>query len=127
LAVILIPTVRPWKRAARKTGQAFSALGNTERMNETKLCGSLLTFLFRSGQAAETPDIIDISRGCGASVLAVLRALSVLDRAGLADARRCRLSLSGLALAAAFNESGPTAIALERPSGRPSSRARHAA
>jgi hypothetical protein len=96
-------------------------------MNEAKLCGRLLTFLFRSGQSAETPDIIDISRGCGASVLAVLRALSALERAGLADARRCRLSLSGLALAAAFNESGPAAIALERPSGRPSSRARHAA
>lgn len=96
-------------------------------MNDAKLCGRLLTFLHRSGQAAETPDIIDIARGCQASVLGVLRALSALERAGLADARRCRLTLSGLALVAAFTERRPAASTAERPSGRPSSRARHAA
>lgn len=37
-------------------------------------------------------------------MLAVLRALAALERAGLADARRLRLTLSGLALAAAFSE-----------------------
>lgn len=96
-------------------------------MNQAKLCGRLLNQLFRSGQAAETPDIFDLARGCDASVLALLRALSALERAGLADARRCRLTLAGLALAAAFTNGVPAAPSIGRPSGRPSSRARHAA
>jgi len=74
-------------------------------MNEPRLCGRLLTRLFRNGQAGETTDIISLARSCGSDVLAVLRAMAALERAGLADARRLRLTLSGLALAAAF--SGP--------------------
>jgi hypothetical protein len=73
-------------------------------MNEPRLCGRLLTRLFRNGQAGETTDIISLARGCGADVLAVLRAMAALERAGLADARRLRLTLSGLALAAAFSD-----------------------
>ena|SRR5687768_12647749 len=73
-------------------------------MNEPRLCGRLLTRLFRNGQAGETTDIISLARSSGSDVLAVLRAMAALERAGLADARRLRLTLSGLALAAAFSE-----------------------
>jgi hypothetical protein len=73
-------------------------------MNEPRLCGRLLTRLFRNGQAGETTDIISLARSCGSDVLAVLRAMAALERSGLADARRLRLTLSGLALAAAFSE-----------------------
>jgi hypothetical protein len=64
----------------------------------------LLTQLFRNGQAGETTDIISLARGLDADVLAVLRAMAALERAGLADARRLRLTLSGLALAAALSD-----------------------
>jgi hypothetical protein len=73
-------------------------------MNEPRLCGRLLTRLFRNGQAGETTDIISLAHSCGTDVLAVLRAMAALERAGLADARRLRLTLSGLALAAAFSD-----------------------
>lgn len=88
----------------------------------------MLTRLFRNGQAGENTDIIGLARGCDADVLAVLRAMAALERAGLADARRLRLTLSGLALAAAFSpsESVGTERAERRP-GRSSSGARHAA
>jgi hypothetical protein len=74
-------------------------------MNEPRLCGRVLTQLFRNGQTSETTDIMSLARSCDADVLSVLRAMAALERAGLADARRLRLTLSGLALAAAF--SGP--------------------
>ncbi len=86
-------------------------------MNEPRLCGRLLTRLFRNGQAGETTDIISLARGCGADVLAVLRAMAALERAGLADARRLRLTLSGLALAAAFSD--PEASASQHREPRP--------
>src|SRR5262245_16905157 len=97
-------------------------------MNEPRLCGRLLTRLFRNGQAGENTDIIGLSRSCGADVLAVLRAMAALERAGLADARRLRLTLSGLALAAAFSEpEREVAPRRERRPGRSSPGARHAA
>jgi hypothetical protein len=97
-------------------------------MNEPKLCGRLLTRLFRNGQAGETTDIISLARSTGADVLAVLRAMAALERAGLADARRLRLTLSGLALAAAFSEREASASPEPGP-GRSlsaASKARHA-
>jgi hypothetical protein len=59
-----------------------------------------------------------LARGTGADVLEVLRAMAALERAGLADARRLRLTLSGLALAAAFSEpeSGGSQSRERRPS-----------
>jgi hypothetical protein len=77
-------------------------------MNEPRLSGRLLTRLFHSGQAGETADIIGLARSCGSDVLGVLRAMAALERAGLADARRLRLTLSGLALAAALSGSEQT-------------------
>ena len=76
-------------------------------MNEPKLCGRLLTQLFRRGQAGERIDIVSLAEESGSSVLAALKAMTALERAGLADARRLRLTLSGLALAAAFSERQP--------------------
>ncbi|HWO13345.1 MAG TPA: hypothetical protein VNN80_27785 [Polyangiaceae bacterium] len=73
-------------------------------MNEAKLCGRLLIQLFRRGQAGESIDIVSLAEAAGASVLAALKAMLALERAGLADARRLRLTLSGLALAAAYSE-----------------------
>lgn len=58
----------------------------------------------------------------------MLRALAALERKGLVDARRLRLTLSGLALAAAFAEAERGAPSHgQRRSGRALSRARHAA
>jgi len=85
-------------------------------MNEPRLCGRLLTRLFRNGQTGETTDIISLASGCGADVLAVLRAMAALDRAGLVDSRRLRLTLSGLALAAAFSEKEAGALQQHRES-----------
>jgi hypothetical protein len=95
-------------------------------MNDPRLCGRLLTRLFRNGQAGETTDIISLAHRCGVDVLAVLRAMAALERAGLADARRLRLTLSGLALAAAFSEperSSATAAAAESAGGESADRA----
>ncbi|HTV19607.1 MAG TPA: hypothetical protein VMG12_13070 [Polyangiaceae bacterium] len=97
-------------------------------MNEPRLCGRLLTRLFRNGQASENTDIIGLARSCDADVLSVLRAMAALERAGLADARRLRLTLSGLALAAAFSEPERSASPRrERRSGRSLPSARRAA
>jgi hypothetical protein len=73
-------------------------------MNEPKLCGRLLSQLFRRGQAGERIDIVSLADEAGTTVAAASKAMAALERAGLADARRLRLTLSGLALAAAFSE-----------------------
>jgi Mn-dependent DtxR family transcriptional regulator len=96
-------------------------------MNEPKLCGRLLTQLFRRGQTNESISVINLAEACGASPHEALKALSALDSAGLCDARRLRLTLSGLALAAAFSEPSRQARSTERPPGRPLSKTRHAA
>ena len=96
-------------------------------MNEPKLCGRLLTQLFRRGQTGETIDIIVLAKACGASLFAALKALDVLERKGLVDAGRLRLTLAGLALAAAFSEPASEAATTERRSGRPLPGNRHAA
>jgi hypothetical protein len=95
-------------------------------MNEPSLCGRLLAQLFRNGQAGVNADVIDLARSCDASLLAVLKASLVLERAGLVDARRLRLTLPGLAVAAAFAQPHAQAAAERRPARSPS-RARHAA
>jgi hypothetical protein len=95
-------------------------------MNEPRLCGRLLAQLFRNGQTGVNADIIDVARSCEASVLAVLKASVILERAGLVDARRLRLTLPGLAVAAAFAQPGAEAPAGRQPARSPS-RARHAA
>lgn len=88
----------------------------------------MLTRLFRNAQIGENTDIIGLARGCGTDVLAVLKAMASLERAGLVDARRLRLTLSGLALAAAFSKAEPIAASSrERRPGKPLPRARHAA
>jgi hypothetical protein len=94
-------------------------------MNEPKLCGRLLTQLFRRGQAGETIDIVTLADEAGTSVLAALKAMTALEGAGLADARRLRLTLAGLALAAAFSERHPAGDELR--SSRPVLSARDAA
>ena len=94
-------------------------------MNEAKLCGRLLIQLFRRGQAGESIDIVSLAEAAGASVLAALKAMLALERAGLADARRLRLTLSGLALATAYSER--RVLSGEARTGRPSLSARDAA
>jgi hypothetical protein len=95
-------------------------------MNESKLCGRLLTQLFRRSQNNERIDIIELAEACGVSPHAALRAAASLDRAGLCDARRLRLTLSGLALAVSFAQPERQACSTERPPG-PLSKTRHAA
>jgi hypothetical protein len=96
-------------------------------MNESKLCGRLMTQLFRRSQNNERIDIIELAEACNVSTHAALRAAAALDRAGLCDARRLRLTLSGLALAVAFAEPERQACSTERPPGNPLSKTRHAA
>jgi hypothetical protein len=96
-------------------------------MNDSKLCGRLLTQLFRRSQDNERIDIIELAEACDVSPGAALRAAVALDRAGLCDSRRLRLTLSGLALAVAFSTPERQACSTERPSGRPLSKTQHAA
>jgi hypothetical protein len=96
-------------------------------MNQPRLRARLLTDLFESGQVNEKPDLFELARSAGASLRAVLLALRSLDRAGLVDASRLRLTLPGLALAAAFaKRPGEDQRARRRP-GRPLPTGRHAA
>jgi hypothetical protein len=60
-------------------------------------------------------------------LVAVRGALLSLERAGLVDAGRLRLTLSGLAVAAAFSERRSSGEWAERPRGRSLSRACRAA
>ena len=101
-------------------------MANTERMNEPRLCGRLLTTLFRCGRDNETIDIIGLAGRCGAELPAVRRAMTALERAGLADAGRLRLTLAGLALGAALSEPSERERVEQRPR-RGLPRARHAA
>jgi transcription initiation factor IIE alpha subunit len=95
-------------------------------MNDTKLCARIAKELFRRAQADEKGDIFDLAQACDTSLFSILKALQKLDREGLVDARRLRLTLSGLALAAAFSRArAPQQPAQE--AGRPLSRAQHAA
>ena len=101
-------------------------------MIPSRLPRRLLTTLFVRSQNNDFIDIFVLSERAGASPYAVLRALGSLQDAGLVDARRLRLSLSGLALASALL--GPRARAPGEPAasgqpgvGEPAASARHAA
>jgi hypothetical protein len=107
-------------------------------MIPSRLPRRLLTTLFVRSQNNDCIDLLVLSERAGASPYAVLRALAALEAAGLVDARRLRLTLSGLALASALV--GPRAEAPgEAPSeatspqeaevapGEPAASARHAA
>jgi len=71
-------------------------------MIPSRLPRRLLTTLFVRSQNNDYVDLLVLSERAGASPYAVLRALSALADAGLVDARRLRLTLSGLALASAL-------------------------
>jgi len=71
-------------------------------MIPSRLPRRLLTTLFVRSQNNDYIDLLVLSERAGASPYAVLRALSALQDAGLVDARRLRLTLSGLALAGAL-------------------------
>jgi len=71
-------------------------------MIPSRLPRRLLTTLFVRSQNNDYIDLLVLSERAGASPYAVLRALSALAEAGLVDARRLRLTLSGLALASAL-------------------------
>lgn len=73
-------------------------------MNEPTLAERVLVALFRRGQRNDSIDIFGLAQDCGASLVAVLKALKALDRKGLVDARRERLTLAGLAVAAAVRK-----------------------
>jgi hypothetical protein len=78
-------------------------------MIPSRLPRRLLTTLFVRSQNNDCIDLFVLSERAGASPYAVLRALAALADAGLVDARRLRLTLSGLALASA--QVGPRAEA----------------
>jgi len=71
-------------------------------MIPSRLPRRLLTTLFVCSQNNDSIDLFVLCERAGASPYAVLRALATLEHAGLVDARRLRLSWSGLALASAL-------------------------
>lgn len=96
-------------------------------MNEPTLAERVLVALFRRCQRNENIDIFCLSQDCGASLFAVLKALQALDRKGLVDARRERLTLTGLALAAAVRKRRRVRLDDARRVARSLARPRHAA
>jgi hypothetical protein len=95
-------------------------------MNATRLRKRLLVTLFVRSQNNEIADLFELSESSAASSYAVLKELDVLARAGLVDARRLRLTMSGLAVASALLEPASR----ERPAvgqGEATGSARHAA
>ena len=95
-------------------------------MNEPTLAERVLVALLRRGQRDELIDIFGLAQDCDASLFAVLKTLDVLDRRGLADARRKRLTLAGLAVAAAARKRRTRAEGARRAA-RSFARPRHAA
>jgi hypothetical protein len=70
---------------------------------------------------------VSIAQDCDASLFAVLKVLELLDRRGLADARSRRLTLAGLAVAAAARKLRRTRADGARRAARSFVRRRHAA
>lgn len=96
-------------------------------MNKPNLLGRLLIHLARRIQTGDIIDLFELSVDSGASSFSTLSALAELEHAGLVDARRLRLTLAGLTLAAALAaRSGGRAESVPKSS-RPASSARHAA
>jgi hypothetical protein len=96
-------------------------------MNEPTLAERVLVALFRRGQRNESIDIFGLGQDCEASLFAVLKTLDVLDRRGLADAGRRRLTLAGLAVAAAAHKQRRSRAEGARRAARSFVRPRHAA
>ena len=96
-------------------------------MNEPRLAERVLVALFRRGQRNESIDIFGLAQDCDASLFGVLKALEELDRRGLADARRRRLTLAGLAVATAARKLRRTRADGARRVARSFVRPRHAA
>ena len=71
-------------------------------MIPSRLSRRLLAYLFIRLQNNEIIDFMDLCTAVRARPYAVLKALRALDTAGLVDARRLRLTLDGLAVAAAL-------------------------
>jgi hypothetical protein len=71
-------------------------------MNANRLRKRLLAILFVRSQNNETTHIFDLAESSGASCHEVLLELRRLNRGGLVDERRLRLTLSGLAVASAL-------------------------
>jgi hypothetical protein len=71
-------------------------------MSDPKLGVRVLSVLLRRSHDNEIIDLFELGSECGAELALVLRTLDALDAAGLVDARRLRLTLSGLAVASAF-------------------------
>ncbi len=76
----------------------------------------LLINLLSASQQDETIDVFTLGEGSGLSLYQVLKHLNTLAEAGLVDARRLRLTLQGLAVAASLarSESGRSAEDGER-------------
>jgi hypothetical protein len=70
--------------------------------------------LFKCCQNDESIDFIDLCEGVGSRPYSVLKALGSLGRAGLVDPRRLRLTLDGLAVAAAIARPAARAAASPR-------------
>lgn len=96
-------------------------------MNEPTLAERVLVALLRRGQRNDSIDIFGLAQDCDASLFAVLKTLEELDRQGLADARRKRLTLTGLAVAAAARKLRRTRAGGTHGTARSFARPRHAA
>ena len=96
-------------------------------MNDSKLRKRLVTALASLSQIGDKFDIFDLAAACGGDFFQVLRGLDDLASRGLADRRRVRLTLSGLAVAAALGAVRSSAARDQRESARPPARTRCAA
>jgi hypothetical protein len=88
-------------------------------MTEHDLPGSLLRALLGMSRSCEIIDIYSISRRLGSDPGRTRRALNALAEAGLVDAERLRLTLTGLAAACALGGRGSSARGRRAASRRP--------
>lgn len=63
----------------------------------------LLLALFDMVQAGESIELFSLSEACGLNLYRTLSELERLDRRGLVDSRRLRLTVSGLTVAVSLN------------------------
>ena len=77
----------------------FSVVRTVVRMNSQPSLASLVLALFDLARLGLSADVACLAGRLGIEDARVTRALAELDRRGLCDARRVRLSLAGLALA----------------------------
>lgn len=77
----------------------FSVVRTVVRMNSQPSLASLVLALFDLARLGLPTDVACLAGRLGIEEARVTRALAELDRRGLCDARRARLTLAGLALA----------------------------